>query len=252
MLERLERADLAAELLAGLGVSRRSLPAVLRGAATSGGGQHGAVAQSRGAGSMRRPAREDVRGSENSGRLGSTVGWRVSSRRPAPPSTARTRPSSRTSTSATSASGRIATGTRHGGDQRPAASACSHSGAAAAAAGRRRRPSPRPARARRRGRAPRARSTASSSVSPRPPAPPGTSSPKTPASDRAFQTARAAPDASGAAARTCRGQLSRQDLAYRSGQLPLIGGESEAHQRPLGSRSTRSATTLRWISLVPA
>ena len=47
-------------------------------------------------------------------------------------------------------------------------------------------------------------------------------------------------------------QLRGQDLAYRPGQLSLIGGESETHQAPLGSRRTRSATTLRWISFVPA
>ena len=48
------------------------------------------------------------------------------------------------------------------------------------------------------------------------------------------------------------GQLRGEDLAYRSGQLALIAGEPETHHAPLGSLRTRSATTLRWISLVPA
>ncbi|GIU89706.1 MAG: hypothetical protein KatS3mg010_0805 [Acidimicrobiia bacterium] len=53
------------------------------------------------------------------------------------------------------------------------------------------------------------------------------------------------------ASRTLRGRaLLREQLAQPVAQLELVGGEGEPHRR--GSPSTRSATTLRWISFVPA
>ena len=43
-----------------------------------------------------------------------------------------------------------------------------------------------------------------------------------------------------------------EELPDRITEQQLIVGEREAHAYFLGSPSTRSATTLRWISLVPA
>ena len=43
-----------------------------------------------------------------------------------------------------------------------------------------------------------------------------------------------------------------EELAHRVAERDLIVGEREAHRQRLGSPSTRSAITLRWISLVPA
>ena len=53
-----------------------------------------------------------------------------------------------------------------------------------------------------------------------------------------------------------RGALGVEDRAHALAQLVLLLGEGEVHgplpSQPRGSPSSRSATTLRWISLVPA
>ena len=63
---------------------------------------------------------------------------------------------------------------------------------------------------------------------------------------------RASPGARLRAAPHLRGQLAVEQLADGCGELPLILGEPEPHGQLLGRPSTRSATRLRWISLVPA
>ena len=55
------------------------------------------------------------------------------------------------------------------------------------------------------------------------------------------------------AARTSAGGHSFvEQVAHRVAERELVVGEREAHRHFLGSPSTRSAMTLRWISLVPA
>ena len=43
-----------------------------------------------------------------------------------------------------------------------------------------------------------------------------------------------------------------EELAYRVPEFGLLFGECESHDQPRGNPSIRSATTFRWISLVPA
>ncbi len=50
----------------------------------------------------------------------------------------------------------------------------------------------------------------------------------------------------------CGRALLVEELAYRVAERDLVLGERESHRQRLGSPSTRSAITLRWISFVPA
>ena len=122
------------------------------------------------------------------------------------------------------------------------------------AAARRRARARRTARAARRGRSPPARSTTSSSVRPSPPSASGTSAPSTPISPSAVHAPAVRPVAFVHASRTAAAgtpSSSRSRTASRNASWSSVNAKRiAAYFR--GRPSTRSAITLRWISLVPA